>query len=121
MEMEVQERTRRVVFRQVDTLGLNHLDLVKFYKDDAVARLKRNVQPETDVIITFPLFKFIFNIEDETIEPFPSNLIPEDVQVVHYKDAFRHLTVSRQAIAIKRQHSYINRRMRRKTFRVLTL
>lgn len=120
MRIEVNRITKKVRFRRVDVLGLEHLKMIKFYKEDAIAAIKRNIRPESDVIIKFPLFAYIYSPDEEELEIHPSRVF-NDVPVIDFKDAFKHMRASKSSVIRKRKFEYQNRRVIKKGFRTLTL
>lgn len=97
MQISIHHRTRRLRIKNKNILGpAQELELLKYYYKDLLRTLRKNLKPTSDVIIVFPMFKYLYTYEDNTLSLFtPSKRYVITDLTIDYTVAFKHLKISR--------------------------
>lgn len=95
MKISIHPRTRRLRIKNKNILGpAQELELLKKYHKYLLKSLKKNLKPTSDIVIVFPMFKYLYDYEDDSISLFiytNKNVITDPI--VDYKIAFKHLKI----------------------------
>ena len=95
MKISIHPRTRRLRIKNKNILGpAQELELLKKYHKYLLKSLKKNLKPTYDIVIVFPMFKYLYDYEDDSISLFiytNKNVITDPI--VDYKIAFKHLKI----------------------------
>lgn len=95
MKISIHHRTRRLRIKNKNILGpAQELELLKKYNKHLLRSLKKNLKPTSDVVIIFPMFKYLYDYEDDSLSLFtpPKRYIITDI-AIDYTVAFKHLKI----------------------------
>lgn len=95
MKISIHPRTKRLCIKNKNILGpAQELELLKKYNKYLLRSLKKNLKPTSDIVIVFPMFKYLYDYENNILSLFtpPKRYVITDI-TVDYTIAFKHLKI----------------------------
>lgn len=95
MKISIHPRTKRLRIQHKNILGpAQELELLKKYHKYLLKSLKKNLKPTFDIVIVFPMFKYLYDYEDDSISLFThAKRYTITDYIVDYRIAFKHLRI----------------------------